>query len=69
MENISINVPSVSCSTCSGKIKDELSSLKGVANVNVDMKKQVVNVEYESCSVTPDAISQKISSLGYEIIN
>lgn len=68
MNSINLNVPNVSCSICSGKIKDKLSSMDGIEYVAIDMKKQIVNVEYQSDTLTQNDISNTISSMGYEII-
>lgn len=68
METISFNVPSISCSNCSGKIQDAVSTLEGVNNVKVDLKTQTVHVEYNPDNIDPQEIKREISSMGYEVV-
>ena len=68
MEKTVFNVPSISCSTCAGKIQDAVKSIKGVNNVSVDLKSQMVEVEFNPGDVQANEISSKISSLGYEVV-
>jgi len=69
MERATFNVPSISCSSCAGKIQNEISSLKGVSNVWVNLKSQVVEVEYNPGDIQRNEIGRKISSMGYEVIH
>lgn len=68
MENTSFTVPSISCSICSGKIKEGVKTLNGIGNISVDLKTQMVNVEYNPSDIQPQDIRKKIASLGYEVI-
>ena len=68
METVSFNVPSISCSNCSNKIQNTLSSMNGVNNVTIDLKTQSVQVEYNPDSIDPQEIKKEISSMGYEAI-
>lgn len=68
METASFNVPSISCSICSGKIRESLKNVKGIGNIDVDLKSQSVNIEYNPTEIKSDEIRSKISSLGYEIL-
>lgn len=68
METTTFTVPSISCSICSGKIKEGVGALNGVGNISVDLKSQSVNVEYDPSNLQPQDIKKKISSLGYEVI-
>lgn len=67
MESISFNVPSLGCSACAFKIQDALKSLGGVQNVSVDLKSQVVHVEYNSAEVQPESIRKAISRTGFDV--
>jgi Cu+-exporting ATPase len=60
-------VPSITCSICSGRIKNELGNMDGVDGVNVDLKMQVVKVSYNPELRAPDDISKKIAEMGYEV--
>lgn len=68
MEKAVFNVPSISCSSCAGKIKEAVKSINGVAGVSVDLKSQTVEVEFNPETVKSDEIRRGISSLGYEVI-
>ncbi|MCX7746075.1 MAG: heavy-metal-associated domain-containing protein [Clostridia bacterium] len=68
MESTTFNVPSISCSTCSGKIQSGIKEMNGIENVSVDLKTQMVTVEYNPDNVSAQDIRKKISTLGYEVI-
>lgn len=69
MQEISLNIPSISCSICSNKISGELKAMNGVENVDVDLKTQSVSVAYNPETIQPKDISRKIASLGYEVLS
>ncbi|MCX7841959.1 MAG: heavy-metal-associated domain-containing protein [Clostridia bacterium] len=62
------NVPSISCSACSNKIQQELKSVNGVHDVQIDMKTQTVRVEFDSAKIQPQDIRKTVSLMGYEVI-
>ncbi len=68
METVSFNIPSIACSICSNKIREELTGMNGIENINMDLKSQDVSVGYDPSAVKPLEIDRKITSLGYEII-
>lgn len=61
-------VPSITCSICSGRIKDELGNLEGIDKIDIDLKSQSVSVSYNPELQQPDAIRKKIAELGYEVV-
>jgi copper chaperone len=68
MEKIKFNIPSISCSSCSAKIQDGISAIKGVGNVSADLKSQSIEVQYDPSLIKPQDISRKISDMGYEVL-
>ncbi|HHW47190.1 MAG TPA: heavy-metal-associated domain-containing protein [Clostridiaceae bacterium] len=68
MEKVTFNIPSLSCSNCSGKIQEELKTLEGVDNIFADLKSQSVSIEYDPSVVQPQEIRNRIEALGYEVI-
>ena len=68
METTTFNVPSLSCSNCSNKIQEGISSMKGIINVSVDMKAQNVTVNYDENDIQPHEIRKKVSTMGYEVV-
>jgi len=62
MKNISYKVPSIHCNHCAHTIKLELSEIKGVEPVQVDVNEKEIAVAYEQ-----PASEQKIRDLLIEI--
>ncbi len=62
------NVPSITCSICSNRIKSELSEMDGIESVNVDLKTQTVSVSYDPSQYQPKDIRGKIAGMGYEVL-
>jgi len=68
METTSFNVPSISCSACTEKIQESLKEMKGINNISVDIKTKTVSVDYNPADVKPQDIMNKVSSIGYEVV-
>ena len=68
METATFNIPSISCSACSNKIKESVKSLTGIQDVSFDLKSQQVKVDYNPDNIMPKDIKMHISQMGYEII-
>ena len=68
METTAFNVPSITCSICSGRIQQELTGLDGIEAVNIDLKSQQVKVSYNPTEVKPLDIKKKIMTMGYEVV-
>lgn len=67
MEKTSFNIPSVSCSTCAGKIKEGLNGLPGIGAVDVDLKTQTLTVDFDPGKISSTDIGGKVKGMGYEI--
>lgn len=67
MDTVNFNVPSISCSMCSGKIQQGLKELDGINKTEIDLKSQIVNVEYNPDVIKPMDIKKTIASMGYEV--
>jgi copper chaperone len=68
MEEASFNIPSLSCSVCSGRIQGELKGMNGVRSVDVDLKAQSVRVSYDPDELRQQDIRKKIAAMGYEVL-
>lgn len=68
MSNLTLNIPSLSCSSCSNKITSGIQTLEGIKDVNVDLKTQQVSINYDPSNLDPRKIQNKITSLGFESI-
>jgi copper chaperone len=64
---VTFNVPSVSCSICSDKIKAELLGKPGIEGIDIDLKSQAVKVAYNPERQQPDDIRSAIAEMGYEV--
>jgi copper chaperone CopZ len=55
----------MTCSSCSSKITKALESLQGVAVTEVDVEGGWVVVGYDTKTVKPEALAEKVSSTGF----
>ena len=69
MVTTEFNVPSITCSICSGKIKGELKEMEGIETIDIDLKSQQVKVAYNPDEINPQAIKKKIMTMGYEVVS
>lgn len=56
----------MTCGSCSSKITRALESLKGVAVTEVDVEGGWVVVGYDTKSVKPEALAEKVNSAGFD---
>lgn len=61
------NIPSITCSNCSNRIKSELEGINGVEGIELDLKSQALKVEYNPALIQPNDIRGKIAEMGYEV--
>jgi copper chaperone len=64
MSTITYSVPDISCDHCKQAIEGEVSQVKGVASVNVDVEAKTVIVTGE---LDEQAIINAIDEAGYEV--
>ena len=62
METI-FSVPSITCSVCSGRIKNELGRMDGISGIDIDLKSQAVKVSYDPEQCSPRDIRGKIAEI------
>lgn len=55
----------MTCGSCSSKITKTLESLQGVAATEVDVEGGWVVVGYDTKTVKPEALAEKVSSAGF----
>ena len=63
-EAVTYNVPDISCQHCKHAIEEEVSQLRGVASVEVDVPAKTVTVTGE---LDEQAIIDAIDEAGYEV--
>ena len=56
---------SMSCENCKNRIEKNLAYEKGVKNLEVDLSKKTVTIEYDTEKTTPDNLKSAIQNLGY----
>jgi copper chaperone CopZ len=66
METV-FTVPSITCSICSNRIKNELGKLDGIEGIDMDLKAQTVKVSYNPARFEPRDIRSRIAGMGYEV--
>jgi copper chaperone len=59
-----IRVENIKCHGCAGSIKNGLSNLNGVKNVNVDIENGIVSIDTDE-TVDKEKIISKLHSMGY----
>lgn len=68
MQTARFNIPSISCSACSNKIRQSIGEMEGVENISVDLKSQEVQVNYDPEGTDPQSIKNRIAALGFDVI-
>lgn len=63
-ETITYTVPDMTCGHCKASVREELSSVEGVAEVDVDLKTKLVVVRGEA--LDDRALRAAIAEAGYE---
>ena len=65
--NIEIEVKGLVCSSCSFGVKKGLSKTKLIKLLKIDIKRQVILVEYFGIEIHPSEIRRIIKKGGYEV--
>ena len=55
----------MTCGACSKTVSDVLQSVKGVTVTEVDIEKGLVVVGYDTKTVTPEKLSEKVTGAGF----
>jgi copper chaperone len=61
----SVSVPDIECDHCAEAIRDALSQLEGVHQVEVDIGTCMVRVEHDQGKTPPAAIRAVLENAGY----
>ena len=65
-DTTTITVTGMTCGHCVGSVRDELSKLDGVADVDVDLASGQVTL-HTSAPVEPAAVRAAVEEAGYEV--
>lgn len=63
--HVSIPIDGMSCSACVARVKKTLTSMDGVAHVEVDLGARAAKVRYAPDKISPDRLVAAINDLGY----
>lgn len=67
METLSFEVGGMHCGGCAGKVRNALSTLAGVRNIEVTLNPGKATVMADPARVTPAQIESAITALGYSV--
>ncbi len=67
MNNMTFNVPDMSCGHCKAAVEGELNKLSGVEHSNADFEKGIVEVRYDEDLVAADDLRGAIEEAGYSV--
>ncbi len=67
MNNMTFNVPDMSCGHCKAAVEGELNKLSGVEYSNADFEKGIVEVRYDEDRVAIDNLRGAIEEAGYTV--
>lgn len=67
MNQITLNVPDISCDHCKMSIEGAVNELGGVNSALVDVEARSVDVSYNPAALAQDAIVAAIEEQGYEV--
>ena len=68
MTKITLNVEGMSCSHCVNAVKNALTALGGVSEVEVDLERKTATLEYSADEVTLERIIEAIEEEGYDVV-
>ncbi len=60
-------VTGMKCMGCVANVEKTLKALNGVNNVNVDLKAQTAEVEYDETTTGFNAMKEAITGIGFEM--
>ena len=58
--------PQMHCSGCEKKIKENVRFVKGVKQIDTNVERQTVTIQYDAEKTTPEKIQQGFKKIGYE---
>ena len=67
MNDMTFNVPEMSCGHCKAAVEGELNKLSGVEYSNADFEKGIVEVRYDEDRVAIDNLRGAIEEAGYNV--
>ena len=69
MTHQDIRVEGMTCGHCVETVTQAVNSLEGVSRVDVDLDKKQVAVDFDENRTDLEAISSKITAVGFEVVS
>jgi copper chaperone len=69
MTHENIQVEGMTCGHCVETVTQAVNSLDGISQVSVDLDKKQVSVDFDENRTSRDAISSKITEVGFEVVS
>ena len=69
MTHEKIQVEGMTCGHCVETVTQAVNSIEGVSQVLVDLKKKQVSVDFDESRTDMDAVSTKITEVGFEVVS
>lgn len=66
-QELTLNVPDISCEHCVATINGTLRQQAGVSNVKVDIPTKTVTFKYDPEQVSPEKIEEVLDDAGYTV--
>ena len=63
-KEVTFSVP-LHCENCVTKVKENISFLKGVKDLEVSLEKKIVRIVYDPSKITEEKLAEAIKKLGY----
>ncbi len=67
MNQVTLNVPDISCNHCKMSIEGAVNELSGIGSAEVDIEGRTVAISFDENSQDLDAIVSAIEEQGYEV--
>lgn len=67
MDQVTLNVPDISCNHCKMSIEGAVNELSGIESAVVDIDGRTVDVAFDSSAQSLDNIVEAIEGQGYEV--
>ncbi len=65
MQQVTLNIPKMSCGHCTMTVEGAGSALAGVSSIKADLGTKLVEVSYDEDTVTLEEIRQALAAAGY----
>lgn len=69
MTHKNIQVEGMTCGHCVETVTNAVNSLEGINQILVDLDKKQVSVDFDESRTNSEAISSKITEVGFEVVS